>query len=193
LIIPALRPPSPSVSTTRESFCGGYSDGARCHGVVLHGTTYSTKDYPGSAGSEATTINNAGEAVGTYSLTDPLLNSGVLGYSMNGSAFTSVEIPSAVETWAEGVNDNGDIVGEYLDSKSAAHGFTLISGSYATIDFPHAAGTVANEINDSGQIAGYYAGQDSTVDLQGSLATPVSPAPTNAGTALPASKARGLR
>ena len=131
--------------------------------------------------------------MGTYSLTDPLLNSGVLGYSMNGSAFTSVEIPSAVETWAEGVNDNGDIVGEYLDSKSAAHGFTLISGSYATIDFPHAAGTVANEINDSGQIAGYYAGQDSTVDLQGSLATPVSPAPTNAGTALPASKARGLR
>lgn len=112
---------------------------------------------------------------------------------MKGTAFTSVEFPGAVETWAEGINNTGDIVGEYLDSKGAAHGFTLISGSYATIDFPHAAGTVANEINDGGQITGYYAGQDSTVDLQGFLATPLSPTPTNSGTALPASKAGGLR
>src|SRR5260370_14003125 len=57
---------------------GGYYDGARYHGFMLQGTHFTTIDYQpaagNAAGSVATNINDKGQVVGIYSLTDPKLN-----------------------------------------------------------------------------------------------------------------------
>src|SRR5437016_6116102 len=58
------------------------------------------------------------------------------------------------EAW--GVNDTGQIVGDY-DNGTGFHGFLESGGTYTTLDDPLATGgTFANGINDAGQIVGTY-------------------------------------
>jgi probable HAF family extracellular repeat protein len=63
------------------------------------------------------------------------------------------------DTFAYGINDAGQIVGEYSDA-SGSHGFLLSAGKYTTLDDPSAGGplssTVAWGINNKGQIVGSY-------------------------------------
>ncbi len=60
-------------------------------------------------------------------------------------------------TEAYGINDAGQIVGDYADSSGAVHGFLYSGGSYTTLDDPSGTnGTIAHGINDAGQIVGYY-------------------------------------
>src|SRR6516225_8913297 len=64
--------------------------------------------------------------------------------------FTTIDVPGARETFPNGINDAGQIVGYYY-----GHGFLLdVDGSYTTIDVPGAHGTYAFGINASGQIVG---------------------------------------
>ena len=59
-------------------------------------------------------------------------------------------------TWAQGINDLGQIVGTYADS-SGEHGFLYSHGQYTTLNDPLAtAGTWAQGINNLGRIVGYY-------------------------------------
>jgi uncharacterized membrane protein len=63
-------------------------------------------------------------------------------------------VPGATFTWANGINDVGQIVGAYSDT-GGGHGFLFDQGIYTTIDGPGAVadfGTQAYGINDSGQI-----------------------------------------
>jgi probable HAF family extracellular repeat protein len=63
-----------------------------------------------------------------------------------------------------GINDSGEIVGNYVDSNSVLHGFLYSNGTYTTVTDPSARtdsgfqgfGTYAHSINGSGQIVGYY-------------------------------------
>ena len=63
-----------------------------------------------------------------------------------------------------GINDLGEIVGNYVDSNGVLHGFLYSNGSYTSVTDPSARttpgfqtfGTYAHSINDSGQIVGYY-------------------------------------
>ena len=70
--------------------------------------------------------------------------------------------PSAVNgTYAEGINNAGQIVGYYLDASDAAHIFVYSDGAYFNYTDPSAGtgadeGTGAFAINNAGQIAGYY-------------------------------------
>src|SRR5262249_59538781 len=72
--------------------------------------------------------------------------------------FTTFDDPLATEdTQAFGINDAGQIVGDYADA-SGAHGFLLSGGVFTTIDEPLANGnsTSAKAINNLGQIVGAY-------------------------------------
>jgi len=71
-------------------------------------------------------------------------------------------------TRAQGINDQGQIVGFYVDSSGATHGFLYSGGTYTTLDDPlGTGGTFAQGINDQGQIVGYYI--DSSNTLHGFL------------------------
>ena len=72
------------------------------------------------------------------------------------SPCTTLDVPGAILTQANGINDSGQIVGYYYDAASYQHGFLLDQGSYTTLDVPGSYGTYAHGINAAGQIVGYY-------------------------------------
>ena len=57
---------------------------------------------------------------------------------------------------ADGINNAGDIVGQYVDADGNAFGFILSDGVYATIEVPGSAATATFSINAQGQIVGSY-------------------------------------
>jgi len=71
---------------------------------------------------------------------------------------------------AFGINNRGQIVGQFGDATRRAHGFLTSDGTtFTTLDVPGAGGTNAFGINVAGQIVGLFV--DAT-GLHGFLATP---------------------
>lgn len=102
-------------------------------------------------------INNKGQVVG--SCTD-----GAFVRDRNGS-ITILNFPGAANTLAYGINDLGDVVGQYANSPATDltglgrfHGFIWRNGVYTTIDadFPDAIHTTLLGINNAGQVIGTY-------------------------------------
>jgi uncharacterized membrane protein len=130
----------------------------------------------GSVGSWASGINTCGHIVGSY-LADPSVHR-FAGFVYEDGEFLSVDVPDAIRTYANGINDLDQMVGEYWDASERRHGFLRDpDGTFTTIDFPDGQQTVAMGINNAGQIVGGY-----VADGRGHafLANPV-PIP-NAGT-----------
>jgi hypothetical protein len=74
--------------------------------------------------------------------------------------YISIDAPGATRgTVATGINDQGQIVGWYLDATSY-HGFLDMGGVFSNIDVPGTQTTIVSGINDFGQIVGQYS--DST-------------------------------
>ena len=80
----------------------------------------------------------------------------LFGFVLSGGSYTTLGVPGAIETTrANGINDAGQIVGEYVDAGGREHGFLRSGGSYSTLDVPGATETTrASGINDAGQIVG---------------------------------------
>ena len=74
------------------------------------------------------------------------------------ATWTTIDYPGADSTQALGINNNGDIVGLYVQA-NATHGFVYTAGTFTSIDVPGATQTVARGINDSGLIVGFYSTQ----------------------------------
>src|SRR6516164_3084931 len=71
-------------------------------------------------------------------------------------SFTTIDPPGALSTEANGINDSGQIVGDFWDGLNL-HGFFLdVGGSFTTIDPPGATLTRPTGINNSGQIVGEF-------------------------------------
>ena len=67
------------------------------------------------------------------------------------STFSSIDVPGAFATAAHGINDRGQIVGEYVTITGGAnHDFVLDDGTFTTFDVP---GTPTG-INNRGEIVG---------------------------------------
>ena len=58
------------------------------------------------------------------------------GFLLSGGAFTTIDGPGSVETFAAGINASGQIVGGYFDNDGFGHGFLLSGGVFTTIDPP---------------------------------------------------------
>jgi len=54
------------------------------------------------------------------------------------NGFQVIDVPGAVYTDAHGINNAGDVVGEYTDADWNQHGFLLSGGVSTTIDVPGA-------------------------------------------------------
>jgi len=71
--------------------------------------------------------------------------------------YTQIDYPGATETYGNGIDAAGDVVGSYRTGATGTslHGFLLSAGAYTSIDYAGAAQTVLTGINDAGQIVGY--------------------------------------
>jgi probable HAF family extracellular repeat protein len=75
--------------------------------------------------------------------------------------FRTIDFPGAADTVEccsaiLNINDEGQIVGGYMDASGTGHGFLLKGGMFTTIDFPGAVYTEALGMNARGQIVGEY-------------------------------------
>ncbi len=121
-------------------------------GFQYENGVFTTLPFPGISRD----INNVGQIVGQY-----YTFSGNRAFLYSGGEFTLLpEFPSLSASSALGINDAGQIVGYYVDTKTPGslpdHGFLYSNGTLTTIDFPGALWTVASSINNVGQIAGTF-------------------------------------
>lgn len=79
--------------------------------------------------------------------------------------------PGAIDTQALGVNDLGEVVGEFSNSNPGAQGFLYDDGTYATVAYPGATSTVPFWIDDTGQITGEYFGPNPMNKASSSIVT----------------------
>jgi hypothetical protein len=155
---------------------GFYTDAAG----VTHGYTYSIGSGTFSAdindpnaviSTTAAAINNLGEIAGFYTDSGGFTE----GFIYNGSTFTTLDAPGAVDTSLLGINDLGEIVGFDVDASNNMHGIicSAITLTCTQEDDPNGVGTTTfNGVNDLGQIVGFYVnGAGNTIGL---LADPVS-------------------
>ena len=141
------------------AIAGDYVDSSSVqHGMILAGKKLTTVDHKGcvtsggfSSGAIAFYgINNKGAAAGWCANTQSGLD---IAFVWANNKFTAVKFPKALSTQAEGINDNGDVVGLYVDSTGTQHGYVKKGSKYTSIDVKGDTSTEAWGINNSGQIA----------------------------------------
>lgn len=115
--------------------------------------SFTTIDIPGSGGTYALAISNAGEIGGVF-----LGPAGYQGFVGSGSSFAPFHIPVAAQfTWVNGINDAGEIGGSFVVSYPGnSSGFIQSGSSFTRFDVPGAVFTAVQAINDLGQIAGNF-------------------------------------
>ena len=76
-----------------------------------------------------------------------------------GGLFTPIDFPGASSTLAWGINNRGDISGQYVKD-GVTHGFKLAGGQFSTLDYPGSGYTQVYGINHRGDVAGLYRNAD---------------------------------
>lgn len=125
---------------------GTYEDGTGgTHGFTYVGGSFSTLDLPGGE-TTLSGINDSGEIVG-----DSLLG----GFLDNNGLLTLTTGPGGILLDPRGINNLGQIVGDFVNS-TGEHGFLQSGSTFTAINFPGAITTSALGINDMGEIVGSY-------------------------------------
>ncbi len=128
----------PSLTLTLLSCSIAYSGSLTFTPIALPGD-------PGYTG--GLRINNAGQIVGSYGQ-----SGGVHGYILDHGVYTTIDAPGAANTYLDGINNSGQIVGSGITA-----GFLLNGGTFSTITAPGERFTYPQAINDSGLIVGFTA------------------------------------
>ena len=63
-------------------------------------------------------------------------------------------IPNATQITANGINDHGQVVGQFTDQQGVAHGFVYEQGSFCQVDYPGMSDVNLYKINNLGQFVG---------------------------------------
>jgi uncharacterized membrane protein len=120
-------------------------------------------DFPAPGTTQLLDINNRGQIAGSYrpsaggTCSDAVPLRGFLRDERG--RFTTIQIPGARQVQALGINDRGQIVGDYLAADGTTHGYLRDHGQITTVDGPAgAAGATVFDINDPGQMVGLYYG-----------------------------------
>ncbi|MBV9761058.1 MAG: hypothetical protein JO340_10885 [Acidobacteriaceae bacterium] len=107
--------------------------------------------YPGAQYTYVNGINNQGTVTG-FAFT----GTSIVGFTENGGTFTTLNTAFSL-TFAQGINNNGDIAGWWSPASGGATAFFIKNGVQGTFSVPgYPYDTYATAINDSGQIAGYF-------------------------------------
>jgi len=143
------------------AFGFGESTAAKVPKRLSASLTYTTFQCPNAPVTTPGDINNNGQIVLSCSdITGNDVHGFLLSNASNG-VFTPTDPPDAIGGEAGGINDQGQIIGNYGDSMGRQHGYLLSDGVHTTIDPPKSALTAAFGINNDGVIVGTF--------LEGSL------------------------
>ena len=98
-------------------------------------------------------INNAGDIVGAA-----IFSGERQGFLLHDGIYTTLEAPGAEDTYANGINPEGFIVGgAKAEVPAPTHGYLLHDGTYTAFNVPGATGgTHPHNINTAGDIVGTY-------------------------------------
>jgi uncharacterized membrane protein len=103
----------------RAQIVGVYSDSNESHGFLWEKGVFTKIDAPGAAFVTATSdINNKGQIVGFHDGS----STGRTSFLLEDGEFIFLNFPGARDTSALGINDRGEIVGEYFTGV-ATNGF----------------------------------------------------------------------
>jgi probable HAF family extracellular repeat protein len=75
-------------------------------------------------------------------------------------SFVVIDVPGAPNTFANGLNEHGDVVGGFTGSDGHTHPFVQRDGIISTFEVPGARSASAFAINNAGQIVGEYRSTD---------------------------------
>jgi uncharacterized membrane protein len=156
------------VSTSQSTHFADYLDD---HGVF---TAFGPPPGGGFAGADGPHINDAGAIVGSFNEQTDFAGRG---YLYNNGVFTTINFPGATSTGVGGINDAGEIVGQYTDSGGTSHVFLDNNGVFTTMDIniPGGGTFFLTGINNAGEIVGYYQDDSAVwhgfVDNNGDLIT----------------------
>jgi chitinase len=123
--------------------------------TVLHGFLrdkkgqFTTIDVT-SEGGAILGINNRGQLSGFFGD-----QNGIHAFLFYRGTTTQIDVPGANLTEGTGINDRGQLVGDYRDSSNKFHGFLYDDGLFVDIDFPGSSSTGLDAINNRGQIVGF--------------------------------------
>jgi hypothetical protein len=161
--------------------------GAQCYQAFTYNPstmTYTFVTPPGSTSSQFIGINDSGQIVGTYGN-----SSGNYGFLLSNGVYTAINPPGVRQvtpsapyngggTSAIGINNNGEIVGEWLPATGPIDGFIYSGGSFTNTAISDSTySTTLYGVNDSGLISGFEATGTGTNDsflYNGSTFTPLN-------------------
>lgn len=132
---------------------------------IAQGNTITTITPTSGNNVVVNTINNSNQAVGGFSpSTPPSPTANQEAYLFSKGVFTPLYVPGSAFTAANGISDNGTVVGYYNLAQTTGSngvpftpilGFTYRNGTYTSFNIPGADLTELFAINDLGQVAGY--------------------------------------
>jgi uncharacterized membrane protein len=125
------------------------------HGFLYSAGAFADIDFPAASvtNTTATRINDSGAIVGVYRINSGPGN----GFLDIAGVYSTVNFPGKVGTHCNGINNAGQIVGQYKDFDGGPHhGFVDSGGTFTSIDFPGAAETRAEAIDNFGNVVGGY-------------------------------------
>ena len=123
------------------------------HGFTFSGGKYTQYDVQkGVVSTSIFAVNNNGDFAGAAGFGGP--NQGFINI---GGVVTEFYGSGTDNTFALGINNSDEVVGQYFDSSNNSHGFFRSStGVITEIIYPGAVQTACLGINDSGVITGWY-------------------------------------
>ncbi len=158
---------------------GYYGSGAQGHknkGYLLlpnyHQSDYRVENFPGSAQTQVTGLNDTGDTVGFFSHTNDANpnNNANFGFWERGGHFHKVDYPASSSATPPvdqllGINDQGVAVGFYNDSSGNSHGYeyNVTTGKFSTVNLDNGATSVtATAINNHRTVAGFFTNSSGT-------------------------------
>jgi hypothetical protein len=132
---------------------------------------YRIENFPGSAQTQVTGLNDIGTQVGFWAPTNTGTDANYAWYSLdNGRSFHHFSVPGASlgtppVTQLLGVNDANKVVGFYIDANGNNHGFsyTLNTHVFVFTTLPGVSSLTETAISNKGHIAGFFTGPNGTV------------------------------
>ncbi len=165
--------PLPEILGMPFNFCNGINDFGHGVGVAYasgdinsggngigmnwfwDGRHYSFFTVPGATfGASVSGLNDWDQISGYY-----VDGSGTPhGFVKNGTNYTTLDVPGAIYTIGNGINNEGVAVGLYVNPDGSHHGFIWFKGRFITADanIPGSIGTEWIGLNDRGDLAGIY-------------------------------------
>ena len=129
--------------------------------------SYVNENFPDSAQTQVTAINDKGDTVGFWSSMNnaSMVDDNHGFYKLHGGNFHSADLPTATPATPPvdqllGINNSDVTVGFWTDNAGSNHGyeFNIKNGKYSSVTDPGApsASLTAAAINNNGDIAGFY-------------------------------------